>query len=81
MNKPLTRKQLAEQVLELAAYVAGMADSYQKYAKRHSSVGKAQVDPLFLTRNRDYQKASEQATQYAREANNLLKGNHEETFC
>ncbi len=80
MNKPLTRKQLAEQVLELAAYVVGMADSYQKHAKRHSSVGKAQADPLFLTRNRDYQKASEQATQYAREAYNLLKGNHEETF-
>lgn len=50
----------------LAAQVVAMASSYETYAARHRSMGRAKVDALYGTRVRDYQRAAERAIEIAR---------------
>lgn len=58
--------ELRTDIRYLAAQVIAMASSYETYAARHRSMGRAKVDALYGTRVRDYQRAAERASEIAR---------------
>lgn len=60
-----------DELSDLVSRVVGMASAYEKYASRHKSVGKAEKDPFYSTRIRDFKAASERATQLFRNKMNL----------
>ena len=52
---------VVEALMDATAHLAGSASAYRKYARRHSSVGRSEIDPFFTTRADDFDKAVERA--------------------
>ncbi len=52
---------VVEALMDATAHLAGSASAYRKYARRHSSVGRSEIDPFFTTRVDDFDKAAERA--------------------
>lgn len=51
---------LQASLIKAGAKLLAAASAYERYASRHESQGKAEVDPFFSTRCRDLRKAVEQ---------------------
>lgn len=48
-------------LIDASAALCGAASAYDKYASRHKSVGKADPDPFFTTRVKDFKAAAERS--------------------
>lgn len=53
--------QLREALISATASLAAADSAYAKYARRHGTYGKAEIDPFFSTRVSDFERAVEDA--------------------
>lgn len=61
LSSSAAERAVVEALMDATAHLAGSASAYRKYARRHSSVGRSEIDPFFTTRADDFDKAVERA--------------------